>query len=150
MQRMLASTAVAVYLSLAPAAMAAPTPTTRAVASQPAAGHHLAKRHVTGHATRHGAKQAARQASKRATRHTTRRTARHTRRHGKQQWRGHGFLPGYRPPEVIESEREIRDFRRGRFYALPWPRFYRGRWNGGGFGPCYTWTPIGPIWNCGP
>ena len=30
-----------------------------------------------------------------------------------------------------------------------WPRFYRGRWNGGGFGPCYTQTPIGYMWNCG-
>jgi len=22
-------------------------------------------------------------------------------------------------------------------------------WNGGGFGPCWTNTPIGPMWNCG-
>ena len=29
------------------------------------------------------------------------------------------------------------------------PRFYRGRWNGGGFGPCWTQTPIGNVWNCG-
>lgn len=64
-------------------------------------------------------------------------------------WHGYGFLPGYRPPEEIAIEREFHDYRRGRFYAVPWPRFYRGRWNGGGFGPCYTWTPIGPIWNCG-
>lgn len=60
----------------------------------------------------------------------------------------YGFLPGYRPPEVIEYEDEMRARNRP-FYALPYPRFYRGRWNGGGFGPCYTYTPIGPIWNCG-
>ena len=23
------------------------------------------------------------------------------------------------------------------------------RWNGGGFGPCWTQTPIGNVWNCG-
>jgi hypothetical protein len=69
--------------------------------------------------------------------------------HGARHWRGYGFLPGYRPPEEIAAEREFHDFRSGRFYAVPWPRFYRGRWNGGGFGPCYTYTPIGPIWNCG-
>jgi hypothetical protein len=60
----------------------------------------------------------------------------------------YGFLPGYRPPEVIEHERRMYG-PRGPYYALPVARFYRGRWNGGGFGPCYTYTPIGPIWNCG-
>ena len=38
------------------------------------------------------------------------------------------------------------------FYGRPYyggPGFYRSRWNGGGFGPCYTQTPIGPVWNCG-
>jgi len=29
------------------------------------------------------------------------------------------------------------------------PGFYGGRYNGGSFGPCWTRTPIGPIWNCG-
>jgi len=29
------------------------------------------------------------------------------------------------------------------------PGFYRNQYNGGSFGPCYTRTPIGPIWNCG-
>jgi hypothetical protein len=29
------------------------------------------------------------------------------------------------------------------------PGFYHGRYNGGSFGPCWTRTPIGPIWNCG-
>jgi len=65
----------------------------------------------------------------------------------------YGFLPGYRPPEVIERERAYwagyYDGLYGPYYTVPWPRFYRGRWNGGGFGPCYTQTPIGPIWNCG-
>jgi len=35
------------------------------------------------------------------------------------------------------------------YYGPAWPRYYRGRWNGGGFGPCYTYTPIGYMWNCG-
>jgi hypothetical protein len=29
------------------------------------------------------------------------------------------------------------------------PGFYGGRYNGGSFGPCWTQTPIGPVWNCG-
>jgi hypothetical protein len=60
----------------------------------------------------------------------------------------YGFLPGVRPPEIVEMENEWRAAHRP-YYALPWARFHRGRWNGGGFGPCYTYTPIGPIWNCG-
>lgn len=64
---------------------------------------------------------------------------------------GYGFLPGYVPPEIT---------RRPKFGSHPWvhdstypwwgyPGFYRGRFNNGGFGPCYTKTPIGPVWNCG-
>ena len=52
--------------------------------------------------------------------------------------------PGYDPPERRAVNPE--------FFTYPWygpPRFYSGRWNGGGFGPCWTKTPIGPIWNCG-
>jgi len=65
-------------------------------------------------------------------------------------WQGYGFLPGYRPPEVIERERERRYWASGpHWYGPAWPGFYRGRWNGGGFGPCWTQTPIGPMWNCG-
>src|SRR6202142_3268169 len=66
-------------------------------------------------------------------------------------WHGYGFLPGYRPPEVIARERwEHYDRLYGpRYYGPAWPRYYRGRWNGGGFGPCWTQTPIGPMWNCG-
>jgi hypothetical protein len=66
-------------------------------------------------------------------------------------WHGYGFLPGYRPPEVIAAERAAHYDRLygPHYYGPAWPRFYRGRWNGGGFGPCYTQTPIGPIWNCG-
>lgn len=63
----------------------------------------------------------------------------------------YGFLPGYEPPAVAEArrEREYRESHPYTFYGPAWPRFYRGRWNGGGFGPCYTQTPIGPMWNCG-
>jgi hypothetical protein len=37
----------------------------------------------------------------------------------------------------------------GNWYYFGQPGFYRGRYNGGSFGPCWTRTPIGPIWNCG-
>jgi hypothetical protein len=70
--------------------------------------------------------------------------------HGKRpvvhRWHGYGFLPGYRSPERIEWERVQN---RGRVYWYGGPGFYRGRWNGGGFGPCWTQTPIGNVWNCG-
>ena len=68
-------------------------------------------------------------------------------RHVIRHWYGYGFLPGYRSPERIEWERA-----RNRGPVYYWdarPGFYRGRWNGGGFGPCWTRTPIGPMWNCG-
>lgn len=29
------------------------------------------------------------------------------------------------------------------------PGFGGGRYNGGSFGPCWTRTPIGAVWNCG-
>ncbi|UTD28212.1 hypothetical protein DB459_16245 [Bradyrhizobium sp. WD16] len=63
-------------------------------------------------------------------------------------WHGYGFLPGYRTPEQIEIERWRTGYPQWRLW-YPWPRFYRGRWNGGGFGPCWTQTPIGFVWNCG-
>ena len=76
--------------------------------------------------------------------------------------RGVGFLPGYRTPAQIERDRR-KEFERDRrayfrnggapIYYYTWgypdPRFYRGRWNGGSFGPCWTVTPIGYQWNCG-
>jgi hypothetical protein len=70
----------------------------------------------------------------------------HGKRHVTRHWHGYGFLPGYRSPERIEWERARH---RGPVYWYGYPRFYRGRWNGGGFGPCWTQTPIGPMWNCG-
>jgi hypothetical protein len=76
--------------------------------------------------------------------------------------KGYGFLPGYRAPLVryrIARERyldEIESWEPPRYwdygiwrYGWGWPGFYRGRWNGGSFGPCWTQTPIGPMWNCG-
>jgi hypothetical protein len=70
----------------------------------------------------------------------------HGKRHVAHRWHGYGFLPGYRTPEQIESD-EARHRRRVWWYGGP--GFYRGRWNGGGFGPCWTQTPIGNVWNCG-
>jgi hypothetical protein len=79
-------------------------------------------------------------------------------------WHGYGFLPGYQPPPnnnvPIYGERgAIGDrydspdapayFYNGGWYYFGRPGFYRGRYNGGSFGPCWTWTPIGPMWNCG-
>ena len=63
---------------------------------------------------------------------------------------GYGFLPGYESPYTTPSRFGRSPWIRDSTY--PWygyPGYYRGRWNGGGFGPCYTKTPIGPIWNCG-
>lgn len=74
--------------------------------------------------------------------------------------KGVGFLPGYRTPVEIERDRK-KDIQRERrayyraggpriaYWRYPQPQFYRGRWNGGDFGPCWTHTPIGYQWNCG-
>lgn len=87
-------------------------------------------------------------------------------------WHGYGFLPGYHQP-VSNSQplfaqknamrRLARQNRRpwyidptpdyygydGEWHYVGRPRFYRGQYNGGTFGPCWTRTPIGPVWNCG-
>jgi hypothetical protein len=70
----------------------------------------------------------------------------HGKRYAVHRWHGYGFLPGYRTPEQIEFD-EARHPRRVYWYGGP--GFYHGRWNGGGFGPCWTQTPIGNVWNCG-
>jgi hypothetical protein len=71
-------------------------------------------------------------------------------RHAVRHWHGYGFLPGYRTPEQIAREDAWLFWRRHPgYYWYGGPGFYRGRWNGGGFGPCWTPTPIGPVWNCG-
>ena len=73
----------------------------------------------------------------------------HVRKHARHDY-GYGFLPGYRPPHVVEYERAVHYWRSGpHYYGPAWPRYYRGRWNGGGFGPCYVYTPIGYMWTCG-
>jgi hypothetical protein len=43
-----------------------------------------------------------------------------------------------------QGKKKMRQFRK-----VDMPGFYRGRNNGGSFGPCWTWTPIGRAWNCG-
>jgi hypothetical protein len=74
------------------------------------------------------------------------------RKHG---WKGYGFLPGYprtereRQRDRMLAERRYID-RFGRVhYGFGGPGFYRGQYNGGSFGPCWTSTPIGMMWNCG-
>jgi hypothetical protein len=86
-------------------------------------------------------------------------------------WHGYGFLPGYQqppsnsaPPTLREAERGPPGYKRRHWYIDPTPEyfgydgewhyfgrpgFYRGHYNGGSFGPCWTRTPIGPVWNCG-
>jgi hypothetical protein len=75
--------------------------------------------------------------------HKKHRVTGHVTRHG----HGYGFLPGYRPPQRIAWQRARR--RAPIYYWDARPGFYRGRWNGGGFGPCWERTPIGPMWTCG-
>jgi hypothetical protein len=71
---------------------------------------------------------------------------------------GFGFLPGYehpiRPGRPLRGGSSFYDgpryWHRGQIlYGYGGPHFYRGQWNGGSFGPCWTHTPIGPMWNCG-
>jgi hypothetical protein len=84
-------------------------------------------------------------------------------------WHGYGFLPGYHQPpsnsQPLDAQKATlahRDRRPwyidpvpsyygydGNWHYFGQPGFYGGRYNGGSFGPCWTRTPIGPIWNCG-
>jgi hypothetical protein len=88
-------------------------------------------------------------------------------------WHGYGFLPGYHQPlsnslPLYRQEAAVlRGARRDRrpWYIDPTPHYYGydgnryyfgrpgfnggGRYNGGSYGPCWTQTPIGPVWNCG-
>ena len=86
-------------------------------------------------------------------------------------WHGYGFLPGYQQPpsnsQPLYAQKNV--MRRSTRDKRPWyidpvpryigyddelhyfgqPGFYRGHYNGGTFGPCWSRTPIGPVWNCG-
>jgi hypothetical protein len=87
-------------------------------------------------------------------------------------WHGYGFLPGYQQPlnNTLPLYKQKDALRRlARQNRRPWyidrtpeyygydgdwhyfsrPGFNGGRYNGGSFGPCWTRTPIGPVWNCG-
>jgi hypothetical protein len=82
--------------------------------------------------------------------------------HPTRRWHGYGFLPGYRPqlaeingqPILGPDPRIKREWRYWDYYGnvrYGWghPGFYRGRYNGGSFGPCWTSTPIGMMPTCG-
>jgi hypothetical protein len=77
-------------------------------------------------------------------------------------WHGYGFLPGYHQPPnnsvpnyaLKRSSHGTPDYAPSYWYGGDWyyygnPRFFHGRYNGGSFGPCWTSTPIGLMWNCG-
>ena len=93
-------------------------------------------------------------------------------------WHGYGFLPGYHQPPSnsvpIYSHRSAgrnspsfgasgfaapgssfpnygtpQYWWGGSWYYFGNPGFLHGRYNGGSFGPCWTSTPIGLMWNCG-
>ena len=73
-------------------------------------------------------------------------------------WHGYGFLPGYHQPPnehiPVYGAHSAPDYTpqywyNGAPYYYGRPGFYRGRYNGGSMGPCWTYTPIGMIWNCG-
>ena len=77
-------------------------------------------------------------------------------------WHGYGYLPGYRPslaeinglPVLGPDPRPKREYRYFDWYGRPqygWgrPGFHRGTYNGGSFGPCWTYTPIGMMPTCG-
>ena len=76
-------------------------------------------------------------------------------------WHGYGFLPGYHQPPALSdwrAQNRISATRpEWRFYGwngeprygFGYPGYYRGRYNGGSFGPCWTSTPIGMMPTCG-
>lgn len=85
-------------------------------------------------------------------------------------WHGYGFLPGYHQPPnnsvPTYAEKQsshgspdhapsyFLDYAPSYWYGGDWyyygnPGFFHGRYNGGSFGPCWTSTPIGLMWNCG-
>jgi hypothetical protein len=84
-------------------------------------------------------------------------------------WHGYGFLPGYHQPPnnsipmyaEKRSSHGARDhppnffldyapsYWYGGWYYYGNPGFFHGRYNGGSYGPCWTSTPIGLMWNCG-
>jgi hypothetical protein len=60
----------------------------------------------------------------------------------------YGFLPGYHQPPALSDWRFYGWDGQPR-YGFGYPGFYRGRYNGGSFGPCWTSTPIGMMPTCG-
>jgi hypothetical protein len=79
----------------------------------------------------------------------------HAKRHV---WHGYGFLPGYhQPPDprVVHYGPQYyfdggpRYFDGNGWYYFGRPGYLNGRWNGGSYGPCWSHTPIGLMWNCG-
>jgi hypothetical protein len=90
-----------------------------------------------------------------------------------QKWHGYGFLPGYHQPPnntvpvfgvngaprgrryasrrhwYIDPTPEYLNYDDGEWHYFGRPGFFRGHYNGGSLGPCWTRTPVGLVWNCG-
>ena len=52
-------------------------------------------------------------------------------------------------PPLPRREYRYFDWYGNTYYGWGSPGFYRGRYNGGSFGPCWTYTPIGMMPTCG-
>jgi hypothetical protein len=102
-----------------------------------------------------GAKAAAQNQKRTKSRHAAKRRPSIT----VKRWTGYGFLPGYTPPEKrYRPPAKTYHY----WYGRTWDGYnfgpygtggyggmwYRGHWTNG-LGPCWTRTPIGPMWNCG-
>src|ERR1700692_4932311 len=78
-------------------------------------------------------------------------------------WHGYGFLPGYHQPRnntvpvfgakgAATGEPDYSPYYygyNGERYYFGRPGFYRGRYNGASFGPCWSWHATGPPGACG-
>jgi hypothetical protein len=61
-----------------------------------------------------------------------------------------GFaIPVFSTPGTFPNYGTPRYWYGGSLYYFGNPGFHNGRYNGGSFGPCWTSTPIGMMWNCG-
>ena len=63
-------------------------------------------------------------------------------------WRPWAAIGRCLPPSPRREPRYINLYTGQVQYGWGGPRYFRGQWNGGSFGPCWTYTPIGMMPNC--